>query len=134
MVLLSLSALVIGAGIQAQPQATTMTVPVTEVMAMLTVKPGVARPDVMKVLPEEARETMVLYLDGKIEHWYGRGDGRGAVFFLRCKTVDEAKEIMDGLPLHKAGYVDVEYIPVGPLAPMRFLTKPQPAAEGSGSH
>ena len=78
-------------------------VPVTDVMVMLTRKPGVSMPDLMKVLPEEARETMLLYLDGKIDQWYSRADGKGVVFFLRCTTVEEAKAIMGGLPLDKAG-------------------------------
>ncbi len=139
MILLSLSALVLGVGLHAQPQVAAspsvpMPVTVTEVMAMLTVKPGVARPDLMKVMPEEVRETVLLYLDGKIDQWYARGDGKGVVFFLRCKTVDEAKAIMESLPLHKAGYADTEYVPVGPLAPLRLLTKPQGATEGAGSH
>jgi len=94
---------------------------VTAVMVMLSAKAGVAREDVMKVLPHEVKETVKLYLDGKIEHWYARGDGRGAVFFVRAKTVEEAKGIMEGLPLHTTGYMNEEYVPVGPLTPLRFL-------------
>jgi hypothetical protein len=129
--LLSLSALVLGAGVgmQAQPQSAVVPapppVPVTDVMVLLTRKPNVSVPDLMRVLPEEARETMLMYLDGKIDHWYSRADGRGVVFFLRCSSVEEAKAMMGSLPLDKAGMVDLEFIPVGPLAPMRFLTRPQ---------
>jgi hypothetical protein len=138
MMFLSLSALVLGAGLQMQPQATAapsspMPVKVTEVMAVLSIKPEVANPELMKVMPDEVRETVLAYLDGKIDQWYAKGNGRGAVFFLRCTTVDEAKAIMDALPLHKAGYVDMEYIPVGPLAPLRLLTQ-KPRAVGDGSH
>jgi hypothetical protein len=131
--LLSLSALVLGAGVgmQAQPQSAVVPapppVPVTDVMVLLTRKPNVSVPDLMRVLPEEARETMLMYLDGKIDHWYSRADGRGVVFFLRCSSVEEAKAMMGSLPLDKAGMVDLEFIPVGPLAPMRFLTRPQTA-------
>lgn len=131
MSLLSLSALVLGVGVgmQAQPQAAAVpappAVPITDVMVLLTRKPNVSVPDLMRVLPEEARETMLMYLDGKIDHWYSRADGKGVVFFLRCSTVEEAKALMGSLPLDKAGMVDLEFIPVGPLAPMRFLTQPQ---------
>jgi hypothetical protein len=130
----SLFALAVGVGLQAQAQpAAPPPVNVTQVIAMLTVKPGITRPDVMKVMPEEIRETAVLYLEGKIEQWYSRGDGRGVVFFLRCKTVEEGKEIMEGLPLHKAGYVDVDYVPVGPLTPLRLLLGPQGHTDGTGT-
>lgn len=126
MSLLSLSAVVLGVGMQVQsaPMPTPPPVPVTDVMVLLTKKPSVSMPDLMKVLPEEARETMLLYLNGKIGQWYSRADGKGVIFFLRCSTVEEAKEIMGTLPLDKEGMVDLEFIPVGPLSPMRFLTKP----------
>jgi hypothetical protein len=101
-------------------------------MVLLTAKSDVAREDVMKVLPQEVRETVKLYLDGKIEQWYSRGDGRGVVFFVRAKTVEEAKSIMDGLPLHKAGYMDEEYVPVGPLMPLRFLVGAPQGGSGAG--
>jgi hypothetical protein len=134
MFLHSLSALVLSAGLhtQAQAAAPLPPVPVTDVMVLLSRKPSVTTADLMKVLPEEARETMLLYLNGKIEQWYSRADGKGVVFFLRCNTVEEAKSIMGSLPLDKAGYVDLEFIPVGPLAPMLLLTKTQGRSEEAG--
>lgn len=134
MTLLSLSALILGAGMQAQTAAVPAppAVPVTDVMVLLTRKPNVNMADLMKVLPEEARETMLLYLNGKIDQWYSRIDGKGVVFFLRCPTVEEAKRIMESLPLDKAGMVDLEFIPVGPLSPMRLLTKPQGNGQEAG--
>jgi hypothetical protein len=119
---------------QSQASANALPVTVTQVMVTLTVKPGIARADVMKVLPEEVRETVKVYLDGKIDQWYARGDGKGVVFFLRCTTVEEAKAIMGGLPLDRAGYVDLEYVPVGPLAPLRLLTRPPVAPAAGDSH
>ena len=40
---------------------------VTSIMAILTVKPGVVREDMMKVMPAEVRDTMQLYLAGRIQ-------------------------------------------------------------------
>ena len=136
MILLSLFVVVFGAGVHGQAQATAPArapAPVTEVMAMTSVKPGVALSDVMKVVPEEVRGVAQLYMDGKIEQWYTRGDGKGQIFFLRAKTVDEAKAIFADLPAVKAGYVVVEYIPVGPYSPLRFLSRPQDL-NGAASH
>ncbi|WP_202925487.1 hypothetical protein [Edaphobacter sp. 12200R-103] len=122
----SLSALVPGAGVESQgAMPAALSVPVTDVMVLLTRKPNVSLPDLMKVLPEEARETMLLYLEGKINHWYSRADGKGVVFFLRCSSIEEAEAMMGALPLDKAGMVDLEFIPVGPLVPMRLLTRLQ---------
>jgi hypothetical protein len=126
----SFSALVpdTGVGMQAQTQdvmPAVLSVPVTNVMVLLTRKQNVSLPDLMKVLPEEARQTMLLYLEGKIDHWYSRADGKGVVFFLRCSSIEEAEAMMGALPLDKAGMVDLEFIPVGPLVPMRLLTRLQ---------
>jgi hypothetical protein len=93
----------------------------TGVMVILTVKAGVTREQVMTVMPTEVRQTVQLYLGGKIREWFTRADGRGAVFLLDAKDVPEAHAIMDGLPLAKQNLVDHEYIAVGPLLPLRLL-------------
>jgi hypothetical protein len=98
----------------------------TEVLVILTAKQGVSRQQIMNVMPAEIRATVKLYLDGKIRQWYSRGDGRGVVFFLDVKTVDEAHTLMDAMPLAKENLMDHEYIPVGPLLPLGTLI-------GSGS-
>ena len=102
-------------------QAQTSSPTTTGVMVILTVKAGVAREQVMAVMPAEIRQTVQLYLNGKIREWYSRGDGRGVVLFLDSKDVAEAKTIMDGLPLGKQDLMDHDYIAVGPLLPLRLL-------------
>ena len=106
---------------QAQAQAQTPSPTTTGVIAILTVKAGVTREQVMAVMPAEVRETVQLYLSGKIREWYSRGDGRGAVFLLDTRDVAEAEAIMDSLPLGKEDFMDHQYIAVGPLLPLRLL-------------
>jgi hypothetical protein len=103
----------------AQAQATSPAT--TGVMVILTVKAGVTREQVMAVMPAEIRQTVQLYLDGKIREWYSRGDGRGVVLLLDTGNVAEAQAIMDGLPLAKQDLMDHEYVAVGPLLPLRLL-------------
>jgi hypothetical protein len=93
----------------------------TGVMVILTVKEGVTREQVMAVMPAEIRQTVQLYLNGKIREWYSRGDGRGVVLLLDTRNVAEARAIMDGLPLAKQDLMDHEYVAVGPLLPLRLL-------------
>ena len=103
--------------LSAQPQT-----PVTnQVLAILTVKPGVAREQIMKTMPTEVRDTVQLYLDGRIQQWYSRGDGKGVVFILNCKTVEEAKALTDALPLVKGNLASFEFMALGPLTPLRAL-------------
>jgi hypothetical protein len=102
-------------------QAQTSSPTTTGVMVILTVKAGVAREQVMAVMPAEIRATVQLYLNGRIREWYSRGDGRGVVFLLDARDVAEAQTIMEGLPLGKENLMDHEYIVVGPLLPLRLL-------------
>src|SRR5579862_6676344 len=93
----------------------------TEVMVVLTAKEGVTRQQIMNIMPAEIRATVKLYLDGKIRQWYSRGDGRGVIFLIDAKTVEEAHAAVDAMPLSKDNLVDHEYIPVGPLMPLTAL-------------
>jgi hypothetical protein len=104
------------------PGASAVVLPkTTEVIVILTAKQGVTRQQIMAIMPSEIRETVTLYLDGKIRQWYSRSDGKGAVFLIDAKTRDEARAIMETLPLSKEHLMDHEYIPVGPLMPLMGL-------------
>jgi hypothetical protein len=96
----------------------------TEVLVIQTPKQGVTAQQVMAVIPAEIRATVKLYLDGKIREWYSRGDGKGVVFLVDAQTEDEARAIMETLPLAKEQLMDHAYIPVGPLMPLRALMGP----------
>jgi hypothetical protein len=123
-VVLALTLTLIGATSMTHPsvaQAQAISPTTTGVMVILTVKEGVTRDQVMAVMPAEIRQTVQLYLNGKIREWYSRADGRGAVFLLDAKDVTEAHAVMEGLPLAKQNLMDHEYIAVGPLMPLRLL-------------
>jgi len=93
----------------------------TAVLVIQTPKQGVTVQQVMAVIPDEIQATVRLYLDGKIREWYSRGDGKGVILLVDAKTEDEARALMETLPLAKAHLMDHEYIPVGPLMALRAL-------------
>ena len=93
----------------------------TAVLVIQTPKQGVTFQQVMAVIPDEIQATVRLYLDGKIREWYSRGNGKGVIFLLDVKTEDEARALMETLPLAKAQLMDSEYIPVGPLMALKML-------------
>ena len=101
----------------------------TEVLVIQTVKQGVTPQQAFAVMPDEIRATVKLYFDGKIRQWYSRGDGRGVVFLVDAKTEDEARALMETLPLAKEHLMDHVYLPVGPLMPLRALMANGPAAQ-----
>ena len=93
----------------------------TAVLVIQAPKQGVTVQQVMAVIPDEIQATVKLYLAGKIREWYSRGDGKGVIFLVDARTEDEARALMETLPLAKAHLMDHVYIPVGPLTPLRAL-------------
>jgi hypothetical protein len=107
------------------PGVPTVAIPrTTEVLVIQTPKKGVTAQQVMAVIPAEIRATVKLYLAGKIRQWYSRGDGKGVIFLVDAKSEGEARALMETLPLAKEQLMDHEYIPVGPLMPLRALMGP----------
>jgi hypothetical protein len=96
----------------------------SEVLVIETPRQGATPKQIMAVMPSEVEATVRLYLDGKIREWYSRGDGKGVIFLVEAKTEDEARAIMETLPLAKEQLMDHQYIPVGPLMPLRILVGP----------
>jgi hypothetical protein len=105
-------------GPMAQGQSAPPQPKITGVVTMLSPKPGVMPGQIMKIMPAEIRATVPLYLDGKIQQWYLRGDGRGVIFIMNCQDAAEARALIESLPLSQANLVDGQYIPVGPLLPL----------------
>lgn len=104
----------------------------TAVLVIQTAKQGITPEQVQRivaVMPSEIRATVKLYFDGKIREWYSRGDGRGVVFLVDTKTEEEARAILETLPLAKEHLMDHVYIPVGPLMPLRALMANGPAGQ-----
>ena len=72
-------------------------------------------------MPQEVRETVRLYLGGKIGEWFVRQDQPGVVFLMNVTTVKEAKDLLEALPLGVAHLMEFNLIPVGPLSPLAML-------------
>src|SRR5215831_7516964 len=121
---LALTLTLVGAPAMTEPsvaQTQSASSAITGVLVILTAKANVTREQVMAVMPTEVRQTVQLYLGGKIREWFSRADGRGAVFLLDTKDVAEAHAIMEDLPLAKQNLIEHEYIAIGPLLPLRLL-------------
>jgi hypothetical protein len=73
------------------------------------------------IMPSEARDTMRLMLAGKIDQWFAKTDGSGAVFLMNVTSPAEAHELLENLPLGRADMMRFELIPVGPLWPLGLL-------------
>lgn len=96
--------------------------PTTRILAIGTINPGADQAKVLAILPNEVRETVNLYLDGKIDQWYSLQDRRGVAFILNVTDPAVAHEMLEKLPLGQAHLMSFELIPLGPLSPLRQLT------------
>ncbi len=100
-------------------------VPTTKILAIGHIVPTSANRQA--IMPSEVRETVKLYLAGKIDSWYVRKDQPGVVFLMNVSTVKEAHDLLEALPLGKAGIMEFELIPIGPLSPLQYLLAEPPA-------
>ena len=94
LLLVLLSFAFLSAGLHAQCPVKT-----TRILAILTIKPGVQRSEFAKLMPDEVKATVRLYLEGKISEWYARGDGKGVVLHAG------AQQLLNGLK-HRSAPAD----------------------------
>ena len=99
-----------------RPLDPALVVPTTKLLAIgrFTAKatPSLSKP----VLPSEVRETVRLYLNGKIDQWFIQQDQSGVVFILNLTDPKEAHEL-----LGQHGLMEFQIIPLGPISPLRML-------------
>lgn len=117
----AVTAVLVVSSTQASAQSPAPPAPVTAVLVDLTIKPGVDAAALAATMPDEVRDTVLAYLDGKIQQWFGRADGRGVMFILNAHSVEEAEAVMNALPLGKAKLANFAYTPLTPLTPLRRL-------------
>lgn len=103
--------------------------PLTRVLAIGSLTRAWTPEERAAVMPREVRETVQLYLAGKISDWYVRKDAPGVVFILDVKSVQEAHELLEALPLGVAKLMKFELIPLGPLTPLALLAGPPPTGK-----
>lgn len=95
--------------------------PITHILAVGTVDPGVDLAAVQSILPAEVKATVALYLSGKIDQWFSLRDRNGVVFVLNGSDVLAASAMLEALPLGQAHLMHFDLMPIGPLEPLRFL-------------
>src|ERR1700753_3351952 len=111
---------VMGSGL-GHAQSAAAPTPTTRILAIGTVNPGVDLAAVRATLPAEVRETVKLYLDGKIDQWYSLQERPGVAFILNVTDPAAAREMLEKLPLGQAHLMSFELMPLAPLNPLRAL-------------
>jgi hypothetical protein len=102
--------------------------PTTRILAIGTINPGVDPAAVQSILPNEVRETVKLYLDGKIDQWFSLQGRSGVVFILNVTDLGAAHDMLEKLPLGQAHLMSFELVPLAPLNPLRQLQGMRPSS------
>ena len=116
--------LIASAGVSLAQTAPMPTTPSTKILAIGTFPTGTDMQLVQRTLPNEARETTQLYLEGKIDQWYSLKDRPGVAFILNVTDINQAHEMLEALPLGRAHLMTFSLIPIGPLSPLGQLLNP----------
>lgn len=111
---------------QESPPATSRgtPVPTTHVLAIGLLTGGRSAPNFKEIMPSEVKDTVGLYLAGKIDQWWVQKDKPGVVFLLNAASTAEAEALLANLPLVKAGLMHFDLTALGPLSPLQYLTDP----------
>jgi hypothetical protein len=98
------------------------TTPTTKILAIgRWTEKGLDPETRLPVMTKEVPATVRLYLTGAIEMWYVKPDLSGVIFIMNVTDVATAHQLLEKLPLGQAGMMEFDYIPMGPITPLRFL-------------
>jgi hypothetical protein len=109
------------ANIKEIPKSLFPVVPTTRILAIGQFTKPPTPEQIKQFFPKEVPATLRLYLAGKIDQWWIRQTQTGPVFLLNVTSVEEARALMEGLPLGRAGLMKHEFIELGPLTPLHLL-------------
>ncbi|MBV8636700.1 MAG: hypothetical protein JO322_01320 [Candidatus Eremiobacteraeota bacterium] len=96
-------------------------VPTTKILAIGHFHAPLTSEQRKQILPHEVADTVRMFLSGKIDQWWYQQDGNGPVFLLNVAAIDEAKSLIDSLPLGRNGLMAFDFIELAPLRPLYLL-------------
>jgi muconolactone delta-isomerase len=85
-----------------------------KILAIEKEVPGVKDEDFTPHLKAEAAKAWELYQAGIVRELYFRADWPGAVLVLECTGVEEARRVLNSLPLVRERLVDFDIVPLVP--------------------
>src|SRR5260370_12394745 len=96
-------------------------VPTTKIMAIGQFTKPPTPEQLKEIFPKEVSATLRLYLAGKIDQWWIRQTQTGPVFLLNVTSLEEARALMEELPLGRAALMKPGFIELGRLTPLHLL-------------
>jgi hypothetical protein len=109
------------ANTEKMPKGIFPVVPTTKILVIGQFMKPPTPEQIKEIFPQEVPATLRLYLAGKIDQWWIRQTQTGPVFLLNVTSLEEARALMEKLPLGQAGLMRHEFIELGPLTPLHLL-------------
>jgi hypothetical protein len=97
-----------------------------KVLAMSRLLADPRSAEVQNTLPYERNAIVRLYLSGKIDQWFARQDRNGLILILDVKSVDDARKMLQELPLDKAKLGTYDLVPLTTWLPLESLLATAP--------
>jgi uncharacterized protein YciI len=72
-------------------------------------------------MSEEVAVVMQQYIEGRLDSFWRREDGKGGVLVYNAASAAEAEAWVKELPLTREGHLAYEIIPIGPLTQLKYL-------------
>lgn len=85
-----------------------------KVLAIERERPGVTDADFEPHLAAEAARAWELYRDDVIRELYFRADRHEAVLILECANIEQARQVLETLPLVQNRLIDFDLMPLRP--------------------
>ncbi len=108
-------------GTAEKPKRPFPVLPTTKILASGRFTSPPTPEQVKTIFPHEVPATLRLYLAGKIDQWWARQDQKGPVFLMNVTTIEEARILLEALPLGQAKLMDFDYVELSPLTPLHLL-------------
>lgn len=91
-----------------------------KIIAISKLPPGITKEDLLHHQAAEAAQVWELYKSGVLREIYLQTEKLGAVLMLECAGIEEAKAVLDTLPM-VTGALDFEIIPLAPFLSLEKL-------------
>ncbi|SIO32072.1 YciI family protein [Halodesulfovibrio marinisediminis] len=100
-----------------------------KILAIDKVMPDATPDKVKETFMKEVNHTVKMYLADVVREMYFRQDRSGTVLVLEAPSMEEARNLIDKMPLVQAGLIDFDLIPLGPFVPLALLLDEEPTKQ-----
>ena len=92
-----------------------------KILAIDKVLPEATPEKVKENFMKDVNHTVKMYLADVVREIYFRQDRSGTIMMLEAPTLDDARAMIDKLPMVQAGLIAFDLIPLGPYVPLALL-------------